>query len=94
VDKGSYTLTLYFSEKYWGSLSKTSGVGRRIFDVFCNGVALTRNLDIAEAAGSGRALVKTYYGLRPNAQGKLVVSFVPDVNYASVDAVEVEEQTP
>jgi Malectin domain len=94
VDKGSYTLTLYFSEKYWGSLSKTSGVGRRIFDVFCNGVALTRNLDIAEAAGSGRALVKTYYGLRPNAQGKLVVSFVPDVNYASVDAIEVEEQTP
>jgi hypothetical protein len=94
VDKGSYTLTLYFSEKYWGSLSKTSGVGRRIFDVFCNGVALTRNLDIAEAAGSGRALIKTYYGLRPNAQGKLIVSFVPDVNYASVDAVEVEEQTP
>jgi hypothetical protein len=47
-----------------------------------------------EAAGSGRALVETYRGLRPNAQGKLVVSFIPDVNYASVDAVEVEEQTP
>jgi hypothetical protein len=95
VDRGSYKLTLYFSEKYWGSnLSKTSGVGKRVFDVFCNGVALTRNLDIAEAAGSGRALVKTYHGLRPNAQGKLVVSFVPEVNYASVNAVEVEEQTP
>ena len=97
VDRGSYKLTLYFSEKYWGSdLSKTSAVGKRVFDVFCNGVALTRNLDIAEAAGSGRALVKTYHGLRPNAQGKLIVSFVPDVNYASVNAVEVEveEQTP
>ena len=95
VDKGSYTLTLYFSEKYWGSdLSKTSGVGKRVFDVLCNGVALTRNLDIAEDAGSGRALIKTYHGLRPNAQGKLIVSFVPDVNYASVDALEVEEQTP
>lgn len=45
-------------------------------------------------AGSGRALVKTYHGLRPNAQGKLIVSFVPDVNYASVDAVELEEETP
>jgi hypothetical protein len=95
VDQGSYKLTLYFSEKYWGSdRSKTSGVGKRVFDVLCNGVALTRNLDIVEAAGSGRALVETYHGLRPNAQGKLIVSFVPDVNYASVDAVEVEQQTP
>jgi hypothetical protein len=95
VDKGTYRLTLYFSEKYWGSdVSNRGGVGSRVFDVLCNGVALTRNLDIVEAAGSGRALVETYRGLRPNAQGKLVVSFVPDVNYASVDAVEVEEQTP
>jgi hypothetical protein len=95
VDKGSYRLTLYFSEKYWGSdVSKRGGVGSRVFDVLCNGVALTRNLDIVETAGSGRALVKTYHGLRPNAQGKLIVSFVPDVNYASVDAVEVEEETP
>jgi len=95
VDQGSYKLTLYFSEKYWGSdRSKTSGVGKRVFDVLCNGVALTRNLDIVEAAGSGRALVETYHGLRPNAQGKLIVSFVPDVNYASVDAVKVEQQAP
>jgi hypothetical protein len=95
VDKGSYKLTLYFSEKYWGSdVSKRGGVGSRVFDVLCNGVALMRKLDIVEAAGSGRALVKTYHGLRPNAQGKLIVSFVPDANYASVDAVEVEEETP
>jgi hypothetical protein len=95
VDKGSYKLTLYFAEKYWGSdVTKTGGLGSRVFDVLCNGVALTRNLDIVEAVGSGRALVKTYHGLRPNAQGKLIVSFVPDVNYASVDAVEVEEETP
>ena len=94
VDKGSYKLTLYFSEKYWGSdISKTGGVGSRVLDVLCNGTALTRNLDIVEAVGSGRALIKTYRGLRPNAQGKLIVSFVPDVNYASVDAVELEEET-
>ncbi len=94
VDKGSYKLTLYFSEKYWGSqVSQRGGPGSRVFDVLCNGVALTRDLDIAKAAGSGRALVKTYRGLRPNAQGKLIVSFVPDINYASVNAVEVEEVT-
>jgi hypothetical protein len=93
VDKGSYKLTLYFSEKYWGSdVSKTGGVGSRVFDVLCNGAALTRNLDIVEAVGAGRAMVKTYHGLRPNAQGKLSISFVPDVNYASVNALEVEEE--
>jgi hypothetical protein len=94
VDEGSYKVTLFFSEKYWGSgVSKAGGVGSRVFDIFCNGVALTRRLDIAKEAGSGTALIKTYYGLRPNAQGKLIVSFVPDVNYASVDAIEVEEDT-
>jgi hypothetical protein len=94
VDEGSYKLTLYFSEKYWGSdVSKTGGVGSRIFDVYCNGVALARRLDIVKEAGSGRALIKSYNGLRPNAQGKLIISFVPDVNYASVDAIEVEEGT-
>jgi hypothetical protein len=95
VDKGSYRLTLYFSEKYWGSeVSKRGGVGSRVFDIFCNGIILTRSLDIVEVVGSARALVKTYHGLRPNAQGKLIVSFVPDINYASVDALEVDEETP
>jgi hypothetical protein len=95
VDEGSYKMTLYFSEKYWGSeVSKKGGVGSRVFDVLCNGTALTRRLDIVKEAGSGRALIKTYHGLRPNAQGKLIVSFIPDVNYATVDAVEVEEEAP
>jgi hypothetical protein len=94
VDEGSYKVTLYFSEKYWGSsVSKTGGVGSRVFDILCNGVALARRMDIVKEAGSGHALVKTYDGLRPNAQGKLILSFVPDVNYASVDAIEVEEDT-
>jgi len=44
--------------------------------------------------GPARALIKTYHDLRPNAQGKLILSFVPDVNYASVDAIEVEEEAP
>src|SRR5208282_2719816 len=95
VDEGAYKLTLYFSEKYWGTdLSKQGGAGSRVFDVLCNGTALTRRLDIVKEAGPAQALIKTYRGLHPNAQGKLIVSFVPDVNYASVDAVEVEEEAP
>jgi hypothetical protein len=95
VDEGTYQLTLYFSEKYWGTdRSKMGGVGSRVFDVLCNGAALTRRLDIVKGAGPARAFVKTYHDLHPNAQGKLVLSFFPDVNYASVDAVEVEQEAP
>jgi hypothetical protein len=93
VDEGSYRMTLYFSEKYWGvSAAPGDAAGRRVFDIFCNGTALARRLDIAKEAGPAQALVKAFHGLRPNAQGKLVVEFVPDVNYASVDAVEVEQE--
>jgi hypothetical protein len=95
VDDGTYKLTLYFSEKYWGvSAAQGQAAGKRIFDIYCNGVVLERGTDIAREAGPARALVKVYDGLRPNAQGKLLVSFVPVVNYASVDAVEVEQERP
>jgi hypothetical protein len=95
VDQGTYALTLYFAEDYWGTpFSNTGGPGSRVFDVLCNGVALFRNLDLAREAGSGHAVKKTFHGLHPNAQGKLLISLVPDVNYATVDAVEVEDETP
>lgn len=95
VEDGAYKMTLYFSEKYWGvSAAQNQADGKRVFDIFCNGTALARGLDVAREAGPGRALVKVFRGLRPNAQGKLEVSFVPEVNYASVDAVEVEQERP
>ncbi|HEY1496704.1 MAG TPA: malectin domain-containing carbohydrate-binding protein, partial [Candidatus Solibacter sp.] len=93
VDRGTYRMTLYFSEKYWGvAAAQNESAGKRVFDIFCNGYTLTRGLDIAREAGPARALVKVYRGLRPNAQGKLIVSFVPEVNYASVDALEIEQE--
>lgn len=95
VDDGKYKITLYFSEKYWGvSAAQKNSAGKRVFDVFCNGTALARMLDISSEVGPRHALIKVYRGLRPNAQGKLVVSFVPEVNYASVDAIEVEQEQP
>ncbi len=94
VDQGTYALTLYFSEKYWGvGGTRTTGSGHRVFDVYCNGVALIRNLDIAKEVGPAHALQKTFHDLHPNAQGKLIVSLVPDKNYATVDAVEVEDES-
>lgn len=95
ADRGSYALTLYFAEKYWGTnVSKAGGVGSRVFDVFCNGIALVRNLDIVKEVGPGHAYKRVFHGLHPNAQGKLLISFVPDSNYASVDAIELDEEEP
>jgi hypothetical protein len=49
-----------------------------------------KNFDIAkEAGGLNRSLDRTFHGLEPNAQGKLVLSFVPVVNYACINALEI-----
>jgi len=93
VAPGSYTVKLYFAETYWGPENLGGGgPGQRIFDVYCNGVALLRNFDIFKEAGGSRALVKQFVRQRPNAQGKLNLEFVPVSNYASVFAIEVLDE--
>ena len=94
VDSGRYAVTLHFAETYWGLDNPGGGgAGTRVFNVFCNGVALLRNCDIYKEAGGSRALVKTFHGLEPNAQGKLLLSFVPVRNYASIRAIEVIDES-
>jgi hypothetical protein len=89
-ESGSYDLTLYLAETYWGPENPGGGgTGSRVFDIFCNGEALVRNLDVFKQVGAGRALVERFRGLRSNAQGKLMLSFVPVKNYGSVYAIEV-----
>ena len=71
------------------------GAGSRVFDVYCNGVALLRSFDIFKAAGGPqRAIEKSFHGVVPNAQGKIELSFVPAVNYACVNAIEVVDDSP
>ena len=70
------------------------GLGSRVFDVYCNGVALLGGFDIfEEARGEGRPLDRTFSGIRPNAQGKIVLSFVPTAGMASVNGIEVVEDS-
>ncbi|MFB3779734.1 MAG: malectin domain-containing carbohydrate-binding protein [Bryobacteraceae bacterium] len=93
VADGSYTLTLHFAEKWFGLEGGDAG-DARLFDVYCNGVALLRNFNIAsEAGGSLKALKKTFRGLKPNAQGKLLLTFVPIHDYALVNALEVIDES-
>lgn len=94
VAPGSYTVALYFAEGWHGpGRPDGGGVGSRLFDVYCNRTPLVRDLDIfAEAKGGYRALERKFTGLRPNAQGKLELAFVPTKNYACVNAVEVLDE--
>jgi hypothetical protein len=93
VADGRYRVTLKFCEGHYGK--KNSGVGgegSRLFDVYCNGVALMRNLDIfKEAGGEGIPIDRTFSGVRPNAQGKILLTFVPSVGMACVNGIEVVE---
>lgn len=94
VSEGRYRVTLHFAESYWGPISPGGGgVGTRIFDVYCNGIALLRNFDMLKEAGQHTQIVKTFHNLQSNAQGKLLLSFVPVKNYANVSAIEVDDES-
>jgi hypothetical protein len=93
VDSGLYTLKLYLAETFFGPDNPGGGgKGSRIFNVFCNGNTLLRNFDMLSEAGDNQALIRTFSGLRPNAQGKLLLTFEPVVNYADVYAIEVRDE--
>jgi len=93
VSPGKYRLTLYFIEHgpsaNHDASSPESVTGTRVFDVFCNRKLLLHNLNLAKEAGRSHALVKKFSGLEPNAQGKLLLEFVPSHGYATVSAIEV-----
>jgi hypothetical protein len=91
---GRYRVKLYFAETYFGSKLPYAGgaTGARLFNVFGNGVALLRVFDVAkEAGGPNRAIVKVFDNVEPNAQGNIVLDFVPLRNYAEVNALEVAQ---
>jgi hypothetical protein len=91
---GKYTLTLHHAETWFGSPESRdpTAFDRRRFDVFADGVALLRDFDVArEAGGPNRSIDKVFHDLAPNAQGILLLQFVPTRNYAEVNAIEVVE---
>lgn len=89
-----YRLALWMSEQYFGFPGATPG-GRRVFDLYANGSALLRNFDLMrEAKGPGRALRKSFSGLRTDAYGAIRLQFVPVRNYPLVNAIELVDEGP
>ncbi len=94
VAQGAYTVSLHFAESFFGSHGPgDNGAGMRLFDVFLNGAALLRNFDMFAEAGFRHALVKTFHGVHANPQGKLLFTFVPSKNYASISAIEAVDES-
>jgi hypothetical protein len=89
-----YTLILHFAESYFGP-GEAGGGGEesRVFRVLCNGNTLLDNFDIYKEAGSLHALTKTFYHLKPAAQGKLNITFEPIANNATVSGIEVLDES-
>ena len=98
VAPGKYTVTLHFIEHHAAdsfdrvalpSAQAAAASEDRVFNVFCNAKTVIDSLDIVKEVGENRPLVRKIKGLEPNAQGKLLLEFVPVTRYATVTAIEV-----
>ena len=91
VSPGKYTITLHFIERNTAERNELPASGRddRTFNIFCNGRAIISNVNLRDEAGENRPLMKKIRGVEPNAQGKLLLEFVPVTRYATVSAIEV-----
>jgi len=98
VTPGRYTVTLYFIERrlraaqHGQTLDSGGASTPRLFNVFCNRRFALREVNILADAGENRPLVRKITGLEPDAQGKLLLEFVPVSYYATVTAIEVVPQ--
>ncbi|MGD0546603.1 MAG: malectin domain-containing carbohydrate-binding protein [Terracidiphilus sp.] len=98
VAPGKYTLLLHFAVRHgdWDQFSPSSGEKREavahVFNLFCNGSALLNRFDLPKEARQSDVVVQKFTGLEPNAQGKLLLSFVPVDGYATVTGIEVLPQ--
>jgi hypothetical protein len=96
VPNQTYAVTLFFEDAWFSRQPPPPGSpAPRRFDVACNGTALLTDFDILREAGGVRApVVRRFSGIRSTPQGKLVLSFTPRTNYALLNALVVEQETP
>ncbi len=95
VAPGRYSVTLLFAVRHgdWDQFSAPTGADRasvaHIFDVYCNNAALLKDFNLPGEARGTDVAPRKFTGLEPNAQGKLLLNFVPVQGYATVTGIEV-----
>jgi hypothetical protein len=90
-----YAVVLHFAARHRGWDQPPGGDAppvEHVFNVFCNGRAILSNFDLAREAQHGDVVVRRVAGVTPNAQGKILLSFVPVRGYATVTGIEVVAQ--
>jgi hypothetical protein len=94
VAPGRYTVTLYFAARHgeWPPSAESGAGAAHVFDVYCNGKVLLKDFDLAREARQSDVVMRRATGLEPNAQGKLVLNFVPVEGYATVTGIAVVAQ--
>jgi hypothetical protein len=86
VPNGKYLVQLDFAETYPG----ITHPGQRVFSVDVQGVRLS-HLDVfQEAGGRDIALVKSFQVTVTN--GKLIITFVKEIQNPVIDAIEIQRQ--
>ena len=91
VTPGRYSVVLHFAARHGipgQPASQSADRVSNVFNVFCNGRTLLENFDLAREAGKVDVVIKRFGGLEPNAQGKLLFSFVPVVGHATLTGLE------
>jgi len=92
VTPGHYSVVLHFAarrSKPGEPASESADRVSNVFNVFCNGRTLLENFSLAREADKSDVVIKRFAGLEPNAQGKLLFSFVPVVGHATLSGLEV-----
>lgn len=92
VTPGKYSLVLHFAARRGKPGEPANESAEHVantFNVFCNGRTLLGNFDLGAEAGKTDVVVKRFTGLEPNAQGKLLLGFVPVVGHAKLSGLEV-----
>jgi hypothetical protein len=96
VAQGKYLLRLHFAARRNSAdataLPARMGSEARVFNVFCNGKALLQDFDLYREARQTDVIIRKFDGIEPNAQGKVLLTFVPIEGYATVTAIEVLPQ--
>jgi Malectin domain len=96
VPPGKYSVWLHFAARHADGVSSALAPGGgslvRIFNVYCNGEAILENFNLPREARQADVVIRKFTGMEPNAQGKILLSFVPVEGYASVTGIEVLPQ--
>jgi hypothetical protein len=98
VSPGRYSVVLHFAARHgnWNQALFPAGEHgspvAHIFNVFCNGRVLLQDFNLGWEARQTDVVIRRFTSLEPNAQGKLLLSFVPVEGYATVTGIEVLPQ--